>query len=137
MTIIAAGVGVGYLLARGINNNWPIPLAIAVTMFCAYFAQAGCGSTYGMVPLIKKEITGQISGNVGAYGNFGGVIYLTIFSLTDAPTLFATMGISALICTALCAFFLKEPRDSFAAHHEGEAPEVAVPKMRTLAKERD
>jgi NNP family nitrate/nitrite transporter-like MFS transporter len=137
MTIIAAGVGVGYLLARGISSNWPIPLAIAVTMFCAYFAQAGCGSTYGMVPLIKKEITGQISGNVGAYGNFGGVIYLTIFSLTDAPTLFATMGISALICTALCAFFLKEPRDSFAAHHEGEAPEVAVPKMRTLAKERD
>ncbi len=137
MTIIAAGVGVGYLLARGISSNWPIPLAIAVTMFCAYFAQAGCGSTYGMVPLIKKEITGQISGNVGAYGNFGGVIFLTIFSLTDAPTLFATMGISALICTAMCAFFLKEPRDSFAAHHEGEAPEVAVPKMRTLAKERD
>ncbi len=124
MTIIAAGVGVGYLLAHGIHQSWPIPLAIAVTMFSAYFAQAGCGSTYGIVPLIKKDITGQISGNVGAYGNFGGVVFLTIFSLTDAPTLFTTMGISALICAFLCAFFLKEPKNSFAAHDEAEAPEL-------------
>jgi hypothetical protein len=29
---------------------------------------------------------------VGGYGNFGGVVYLTIFSLTDAPTLFETIG---------------------------------------------
>jgi NNP family nitrate/nitrite transporter-like MFS transporter len=127
MTIIAAGVGVSYLLAHNISSSWPLILAIAVTMLSAYFAQAGCGSTYGIVPLIKKEITGQISGNVGAYGNFGGVIFLTIFSLTDAPTLFITMGISALICSSLCGFFLKEPSGSFAAHHEGEEAEMAVP----------
>ncbi|HEY9607216.1 MAG TPA: NarK family nitrate/nitrite MFS transporter [Allocoleopsis sp.] len=126
MTIIAAGVGVGYLLAHGIHSTWPLPFAIAITMLSAYFAQAGCGSTYGIVPLIKKEITGQISGNVGAYGNFGGVIFLTIFSLTDAPTLFATMGVAALICSFLCAFFLKEPKNSFAAHDEVELPEQDV-----------
>lgn len=126
MTIIAAGIGVGYLLAHNINSNWPIAIAIAVTMFSAYFAQAGCGSTYGIVPLIKKEITGQISGNVGAYGNFGGVVFLTIFSLTDAPTLFTTMGVSALICASMCAFFLKEPKGSFATHYEGEEPAVPV-----------
>jgi NNP family nitrate/nitrite transporter-like MFS transporter len=90
-------------------------------MFAAYFAQAGCGTTYGIVPLIKKEITGQVSGNVGAYGNFGGVIYLTIFSLTDAQTLFTTMGLAALICTSLCAFFLRELLNSFAAHYAEEA----------------
>jgi NNP family nitrate/nitrite transporter-like MFS transporter len=78
------------------------------------------------VPLIKKEITGQIAGNVGAYGNFGGVVYLTIFSLTDAPTFFATMGVTALICAFMCAFFLKEPKGSFAADYEGEAPELAT-----------
>jgi NNP family nitrate/nitrite transporter-like MFS transporter len=125
MTIIAAGIGVGYLLAHSINSNWPIIVAIGVTMFSAYFAQAGCGSTYGIVPLIKKEITGQISGNVGAYGNFGGVIFLTIFSLTDAATLFTGMGVAAFICASMCAFFLKEPKGSFAAHYEGE--EQAVP----------
>lgn len=65
---------------------------MALAMFSAYFAQAGFGETYGIVPLMKKEITGQNSGNVGAYRNFGGVVYLTIFSLTDAPTLFETIG---------------------------------------------
>lgn len=125
MTIIAGGVGIGYLLAYDINSTWPLPLAIAVTMFAAYFAQAGCGATYSIVPLIKKEITGQISGNVGAYGNFGGVIFLTIFSLTDAPTLFATMGITALICAGLCMVYLKEPKGSFAEHYNiAETPEI-------------
>lgn len=118
MTIISAGIGVGYLMAHFISSSWPIPLAIAVTMFAAYFAQAGCGATYGIVPLIKKEVTGQIAGNVGAYGNFGGVVYLTIFSLTDASTLFTTMGLAALVCAFMCAFFLKEPKDSFAAAYE-------------------
>ena len=89
-------------------------------MFAAYFAQAGCGATYGIVPLIKKEATGQIAGNVGAYGNFGGVVYLTIFSLTDASTLFATMGIAAMICAFMCGFFLKEPKNSFASDHENQ-----------------
>ncbi|PSB03230.1 NarK family nitrate/nitrite MFS transporter [Merismopedia glauca] len=128
MTFICFGIGISYLIAFGINKSWPIPLAIAATMLAAYFAQAGCGATYGIVPLIKKEITGQISGNVGAYGNFGGVMYLTIYSLTNAPTLFATMGIAALICGSLCAFFLKEPKGSFAAHHADEIPEM-LPKQ--------
>ncbi|MGA7932043.1 MAG: NarK family nitrate/nitrite MFS transporter [Kovacikia sp.] len=132
MTLTTVGIGVGYLLAHSISQSWPIPLAIAVTMFAAYFAQAGCGATYSIVPLVKKEITGQIAGNVGAYGNVGGVIYLTIFSLTDAPTLFATMGVSALICASLCAFFLKEPRGSFAADYE-EAASVAEQTETALA----
>jgi NNP family nitrate/nitrite transporter-like MFS transporter len=135
MTIIMGGIGISYLLAHSINSSWSLPIAIAVTILAAYFAQAGCGATYGIVPLIKKEITGQVSGNVGAYGNFGGVVYLTIFSLTDAPTLFAAMGVSALICASLCGFFLKEPKGSFAAHHEGEESEPATPKASTLAKE--
>lgn len=130
MTIVSVGIGLGYLLAYNINSSWPIPLAIAVTMFSAYFAQAGCGATYSIVPLIKKEATGQIAGNVGAYGNFGGVVYLTIFSLTNAQTLFATMGISALVCASLCAFFLKEPKGSFAEEYETEKPELAVKSAR-------
>ncbi|NJK29728.1 MAG: NarK family nitrate/nitrite MFS transporter [Acaryochloridaceae cyanobacterium CSU_3_4] len=124
ITLITIGIGFSYLLLQGVNAGWPIPVAIAITMISAYFAQAGCGATYGIVPLIKKEITGQIAGNVGAYGNFGGVVFLTIFSLTDAPTLFKVMGLSALICASLCAFFLKEPKDSFAAHYaDGQGTE--------------
>jgi len=135
MTIVSAGIGVGYLIAHFINSSWPIPLAIAVTMFAAYFAQAGCGATYGIVPLIKKEVTGQIAGNVGAYGNFGGVVYLTIFSLTDASTLFTTMGLAALICAFMCGFFLKEPKGSFAGADEDESSETVAPPASILAEE--
>ncbi|BAZ16325.1 nitrite transporter NrtP [Calothrix sp. NIES-4071] len=122
MTILSAGIGIAYLTTHFINKSWPLPLAVAATMFAAYFAQAGCGATYGIVPLIKKEATGQIAGNVGAYGNFGGVVYLTVFSLTDASTLFSTMGLAAIVCAFMCAFFLKEPKGSFAAAYEGEVP---------------
>jgi MFS transporter, NNP family, nitrate/nitrite transporter len=135
MTIISAGIGVSYLMTHFINKSWPLPLAIAVTILAAYFAQAGCGATYGIVPLIKKEATGQIAGNVGAYGNFGGVVYLTIFSLTDAPTLFSTMGIAALICAFMCAFFLKEPKGSFAGAYEDESLEMITQKAPILAEE--
>jgi MFS transporter, NNP family, nitrate/nitrite transporter len=113
MTAIMFAIGMGYLAAYGINKDSALPMAIAATMISALFAQAGCGTTYGMAPLIKRAVTGQIAGNIGAYGNFGGVVYLTIFSLTDAKTLFATMAIGALICAAMCAFFLKEPKNSF------------------------
>jgi MFS transporter, NNP family, nitrate/nitrite transporter len=41
-----------------------------------------------------------------------------VFSLTNAQTLFAFMGISALICASLCAFFLKEPQGSFAEDYD-------------------
>ncbi|MBD2203554.1 NarK family nitrate/nitrite MFS transporter [Calothrix sp. FACHB-1219] len=113
MTILTAGIGIGYLLMAGINSSWSLPGAIAVTMFCAYFVQAGAGATFSLVPLIKREITGQIAGSVGAYGNVGGVIYLTIYSSSNAQTLLMVMGIIALICASLCGFFLQEPQNSF------------------------
>lgn len=127
MTIVCGLVGLGYLGAHLIDKTWALPVAVAMTMFSALFAQAGCGGTYAIVPLIKKEITGQVAGNVGAYGNFGGVVFLTIFSLTDARTLFSTMGITALVCASMCAFFLKEPRNSFGLDGSLEVQGVPIP----------
>ncbi len=121
MVLLTLGVGVGYLCMSQINGAWALPLAIVVTMFSSYFAQAGCGSTFAMVPLIKKRITGQIAGNVGAYGNFGGVIFLTVFSLTNASTLFITMALTAIACAGVCALFLQEPQGSFAESHSEPA----------------
>ena len=136
LTIVTVGIGVSYLIASKITSSWAIPMAIAVTMLSAYFAQAGCGATYGIVPLIKKEATGQISGNVGAYGNFGGVVYLTIFSLSNsAQTLFTAMGITALVCASLCAFFLKEPKGSFADEYEVAGAEKALPQRDSVLAE--
>jgi MFS transporter, NNP family, nitrate/nitrite transporter len=110
MTLLSAGIGVGYMIASRIDGSWSWVAAALVLMMTAYFAQAGCGGTYSIVPLIRPEMTGQIAGNVGAYGNFGGVVYLTIHSLYGDAALFTTMGLAALVCTFCCAFFLREPQ---------------------------
>jgi MFS transporter, NNP family, nitrate/nitrite transporter len=128
MTLLSVGIGVGYMVASTITKEWSWVGAALVLMMTAYFAQAGCGGTYSIVPLIRPEMTGQIAGNVGAYGNFGGVVYLTIHSLYGDSALFSTMGMAALICASCCAFFLKEPQISTAsAANTGELSGSLVP----------
>jgi MFS transporter, NNP family, nitrate/nitrite transporter len=78
-----------------------------------------------------------VAGNVGAYGNFGGVVFLTVYSLSNPQTLFATMGIAALICAGLCACFLQEPRSSFAEDYDQESPPATADIVGNLAVERD
>ncbi|KAM3110384.1 NarK family nitrate/nitrite MFS transporter [Phormidesmis sp. 146-33] len=122
MTGVTIGIGIGYLLMGRLDARSNLMAAITITMFCAYFVQAGAGATFGIVPLIRKSVTGQIAGSVGAYGNVGGVIYLLIYSLSNAQTLFYSMGVIALICASLCAFFLQEPQRSVAPSVEALAP---------------
>lgn len=123
MTGLTIGIGIGYLLMGRLDAHSNLIVAIAITMLCAYFVQSGAGATFGIVPLIRRSVTGQIAGSVGAYGNVGGVIYLLIYSLSNAQTLFYSMGVTALICASLCAFFLQEPQSSVVS----ESPEeVAV-----------
>jgi len=136
MAILLGGMGIGYLMMGTVNNSWFLPLAIVLTMACSFFVQAAEGSTYAIVPLIKRRVTGQIAGNVGAYGNVGAVCYLTLYSLLPAGaaadrTFFQVLGVAGLIVAFLCAFFLKEPKGSFAEFHEGEeelepAPEPVI-----------
>lgn len=132
MAVLTLGMGVGYLIFGGVNGNWWLPAAVLLTMTCSFFVQAAEGSTYAIVPLVKRRVTGQIAGNVGAYGNVGAVAYLTLFSLLpegDAGNtiFFQTLGVASLIVAFLCWFILREPKGSFSAHHEGEEIEVAPP----------
>lgn len=125
MAVLTAGMGIGYLLMSLVGSGWWLPGAVILTMACSFFVQAGEGSTFAIVPLIKRRVTGQIAGNVGAYGNVGAVCYLTLYSLLPEGAVgnaifFQTLGITSLIVAFLCAFLLKEPAGSFAEHHEGE-----------------
>lgn len=143
MGILTFCMGIGYLVMSlipnlGISGGGAIFLAVIMTMACSFFVQAGEGSTYAIVPLIKRRVTGQIAGNVGAYGNVGAVAYLTIFSLlpewlgasggeVSAAILtqrnvifFQVLGVAALVVAFLCFFILEEPKGSFAESHEGE-----------------
>ncbi|NJL82805.1 MAG: MFS transporter [Chloroflexaceae bacterium] len=131
MAVLTAGMGIGYLLMGSITSNWWLIGAIALTMACSFFVQAGEGSTFAIVPLIKRRVTGQIAGNVGAYGNVGAVAYLTLYSFQQGPAgdrfFFQVLGIASLVVAFLCGFFLREPQGSFAEHHEGE--EVLAPAV--------
>lgn len=140
MTVLTGGMGIGYLIMSGVTGTWWLPLAVILTMACSFFVQAGEGSTFAMVPLIKRRVTGQVAGNVGAYGNVGAVIYLTMFSLLPEGDVgnrifFQTLGVTALVVTFLCWFFLREPKGSFAEHHEGEHQEMATPAMPMLVED--
>ncbi len=144
MAVLTGGMGIGYLLMSTVNSSWPLALAVLLTMACSFFVQASEGSTFAMVPLIKPRITGQIAGNVGAYGNVGAVAYLTtrllltesseaanggeaVMSAVNAG-FFQVLGIAGLIVAFLCVFFLKEPKNSFADSHMGDSEDVAKPE---------
>ena len=146
MGVITGCIGIGYLLLSQVGSGWFLPAAVILTMCCSFFVQAGEGSTFSIVPLVKKRVTGQVAGNVGAYGNVGAVAYLTIFSLlpgwlgggTDpSPAIeaaasvrfFQIMGVAALIVSALCFVVLKEPKGSFAEAHPDEELPLPSPAL--------
>ncbi len=109
MLILLAGLAVGYLLLSRIDSGWPVALAVVATMCCSFFVQAGEGAVFAMVPLIQRRMTGQIAGMAGAYGNVGGVTFLTIYSFVDASTFFVIIAASSII-GFFASFFLAEPQ---------------------------
>jgi NNP family nitrate/nitrite transporter-like MFS transporter len=124
MAILLLVMGFCYLMMSSIGSTWWLPAAMALTMLASFFVQAAEGSTYSIVPLVKKRLTGQISGLVGAYGTVGAVAYTTTYSYLPSGNagdtiFFQVLGITGLIVGFLCVFFLKEPKNSFAADYEG------------------
>jgi NNP family nitrate/nitrite transporter-like MFS transporter len=129
-----AGTGIGYLVFSSLGENIALAFVVIMTMITSFFVMAAEGATYAIVPLIKRRVTGQIAGNVGAYGNVGAVAYLTVYSLLPETAVgdrsfFQMLGVVGLIVASLCAFFLKEPD----ASHEDEAPKLATPTVSALA----
>jgi len=113
MLILICGLAAGYFMLSQINGAWWIPLAVAATMCCSFFVQAGEGAVFAMVPLVQRRMTGQIAGMTGAFGNVGAVTYLTILSFVDYSTFFMLIAASAAIIFAL-VMFLEEPQGAMA-----------------------
>jgi MFS transporter, NNP family, nitrate/nitrite transporter len=115
LSILIAGLAVGYMVMSQVDSSWWIPGAVIATMCCSFFVQAGEGAVFAMVPLIKRRMTGQIAGMAGAFGNVGGVTYLTVLSFVDSSTFFMVIAASAVVCFAVVQL-LDEP--------EGQMTEV-------------
>ena len=108
LLLTLAGLCVGYIAMSQINSAWAIPLAVAVTMFCSFFVQAGEGAVFAMVPLVRRRLTGQIAGMVGAYGNVGAISFLAVLSFVSAQLFFTVIAASAVF-TFIAVYFLDEP----------------------------
>ena len=109
LTIFILGLAIGYFTMSHIDSDWPVLLAVAITMACSFFVQAGEGAVFAMVPLIKRRMTGQIAGMVGAYGNIGGVLFLTVLSFVSPAVFFSVIAGGALIIM-VAVQFIDEPK---------------------------
>ncbi|NIC06487.1 MFS transporter [Billgrantia bachuensis] len=107
------GIGIGFVLMGLLNAKWPLIIAIAITIFTSFFVQGAEGATFGIIPSIKRRITGQISGMAGAYGNVGAVVYLTIFTFVTPTQFFFIIATGAFISWLICLVWLKEPEGAF------------------------
>jgi len=109
LSILLAGAAVGFFAMSQITGDWSISLAVVVMMLCSFFLGSAAACVFAVVPLIKRRLTGQIAGLVGAYGNIGAVLFLTVFSLVPASTFFMVIAAS-IAFAAVCALFLDEPK---------------------------
>ncbi|MGM0701676.1 MAG: MFS transporter [Pseudomonadota bacterium] len=107
------GIGVGFVLMGLLDSDWPLIIAIAITIFTSFFVQGAEGATFGIIPSIKRRITGQISGMAGAYGNVGAVVYLTIFTFVTPTQFFYIIATGAFLSWLICLLWLKEPEGAF------------------------
>ncbi len=113
LVILLAGASVGFFAMSQITGDWPIALAVAVIMGGSFFLGSAAGCVFALVPLIRRRLTGQIAGMVGAYGNIGAVLFLTVFSFVSPSVFFITIA-CGIAFAAFVALFLDEPKGAMA-----------------------
>ncbi len=118
MIVTLAGSAIGFFAITQINSHWSVPAAMTLVVFVGFFLMAGNGANFCIAPLIRKPLTGQIAGLIGAYGSVGSVAFMTVFLLTDAKTFFISMGVTGLVAFC-CTLLIREP-----AHTLTYAPQI-------------
>jgi MFS transporter, NNP family, nitrate/nitrite transporter len=110
--LLGTALGYGAMSLMGIKTG--VTYAVAATFICSLFVNAGNGAVYAMLPMIKRRLTGQIAGMVGAFGNVGGVLFLSIYSIVNVNTFFLIAATSAVVGMALTVLCLDEPSGQIA-----------------------
>jgi len=110
LTTTLGGLAIGYFMMGQIDTTWSIPAAITVMVVASLFVNAGNGAVYAVVPLVKRRLTGQVAGMTGAFGNVGGVTFLTVLSFVSSQTFFITIACAAVVIFLLVTFVLEEPK---------------------------
>jgi len=109
LILLLIGAAIGFFGMSQITGAWPIAIAVVVMMLSSLCLGAAAGCVFAVVPLIKRRLTGQIAGLVGAYGNIGAVLFLTVFSLVSSSTFFMVIA-GGIVFATICAMMLDEPK---------------------------
>ena len=109
LMIALGGQTLGYALMSQMNGSWSLAGAIALVLGTSVFVQSACGAVYSVVPLIQRRMTGQIAGMAGAYGNVGGVLFLTVLSLVSPSMFFITLAATSAVAF-LGSLYISEPK---------------------------
>ncbi|MED4082759.1 NarK/NasA family nitrate transporter [Halalkalibacterium halodurans] len=117
MLVYMAGITIGLVGMGFMDSNWPLVVAILITVFTSVFIQGAEGATFAVIPMIKKRMTGQVAGMAGAYGNVGATIYLTLYTFVTPQQFFFILAGGALASFVICYFWLEEPENSFASEY--------------------
>jgi len=112
LMITFSGIAVSFLALGNVDKEtWSITWVVGLTILGGIFSKAGSGAIFAMVPLIQRRLTGQIAGMVGAFGNVGAVMFLTVnTTLVEYDEFFMIIGIVSVIVLALIVLFLDEPK---------------------------
>jgi NNP family nitrate/nitrite transporter-like MFS transporter len=108
MIVTLGGSALGFFAIPLIHSAWPLWGAMALVVVVGLFLMAGNGANFCIAPLIRKPLTGQIAGLIGAYGSVGSVAFMTILLLTNPLTFFLCMAGTGA-AAFLCCFLLAEP----------------------------
>lgn len=114
LIIVFAGITASFIALGAVSKEWPVWMVVGLTIIGGIFSKAGSGAVYAMVPLVQRRMTGQIAGMVGAFGNVGAVMFLTVNSLVDYDQFFLFIGLVSAAVLALIVFFLEEPKGQMA-----------------------
>ncbi len=128
-TLVATlgGAAAGYFLLGQMDAGWSIPAAVAVVVFTSVFVNAGNGAVYALVPLVKRRLTGQIAGMAGAYGNVGGVAFLTVLSFVSPQAFFLVIAAAAAAVFLIALLFLDEPKGyMYEQNEDGTIEKIAL-----------
>jgi MFS transporter, NNP family, nitrate/nitrite transporter len=114
LIVLFTGIALSFALLAQVDASWALPLVVTTTIICGLFSKAGSGAVFAMVPLIQRRMTGQIAGMAGAYGNVGGVVFLTILSFVSTQAFFMFIAGAGAVVLFAIIIFSREPRGQMA-----------------------
>ncbi len=121
MIVTLAGSALGFVAITRINSTWSLTAAMATVVAVGLFLMAANGANFCIAPLIRKPLTGQIAGLIGAYGSVGSVIFMTIKLMMGPKGFFMTMALVGAAAFA-ATLFLREPGGKRAKRPKGSTP---------------